>query len=159
MSMAENSEPTRRLRFQAVGLLAISLMVGILVGVTGERLRVTQREPDRRGFVRDSGLLPPPLERIGLTEIQRAQIEEIFQSRRNRTDSIMRVVLPQIRFHIEDVRSAIAGILTPEQLDQLDKEFEAMRLRRGDRSGGRRWLHRGGGERREAGDRRRPPEQ
>ncbi len=159
MSMAENSEPTRRLRFQAVGLLAISLMVGILVGVAGERLRVTQSEPYRRGFVRDSGLLPPPLEGIGLTEIQRAQIEEIFQSRRNRTDSIMRVVLPQIRFHIEDVRSAIAGILTPEQLDQLDKEFEAMRLRHGDRAGGRRWLHRGGGEGKEAGERRRPPEQ
>ncbi len=159
MSMAENSEPTRRLRFQAVGLLAIALVVGILVGVTGERLRVTQREPDRRGFVRDSGLLPLPLERIGLTEIQRAQIEDIFQSRRNRTDSIMRVVLPQIRFHIEDVRSEIAGILTPEQLDQLDKEFEAMRLRRGDRPGGRRWLHRGGGEGARGGDRRRPPEQ
>ncbi|MCH8936903.1 MAG: hypothetical protein IIB90_14365, partial [Gemmatimonadetes bacterium] len=115
--------------------------------------------PDRRGFVRDSGLLPPPLERIGLTETQRAQIEEILLSRRNRTDSIMRVVLPQIRFHIENVRSEIAGILTPEQLDQLDKEFEAMRLRHGDRPGGRRWLHRGGGEGGKRGDRRRPPEQ
>lgn len=156
MNMADNSQPTRRLRFQAVGLLAVALVVGILVGVAGERLRVTQSEPYRRGFVRDSGLLPPPLEGIGLTEIQRAQIEEIFQSRRNRTDSIMRVVLPQIRFHIEDVRSAIAGILTPEQLDQMDKEFAAMRLRHGDRPGGRRWLHRGGGE---GGDRRRPPEQ
>ena len=156
MNMADNSQPTRRLRFQAVGLLAVALVVGILVGVAGERLRVTQSEPYRRGFVRDSGLLPPQLEGIGLTEIQRAQIEEIFQSRRNRTDSIMRVVLPQIRFHIEDVRSAIAGILTPEQLDQMDKEFAAMRLRHGDRPGGRRWLHRGGGE---GGDRRRPPEQ
>ena len=156
MNMADNSQPTRRLRFQAVGLLAVALVVGILVGVAGERLRVTQSEPYRRGFVRDSGLLPPPLEGIGLTEIQRAQIEEIFQSRRNRTDSIMRVVLPQIRFHIENVRSAIAGILTPEQLDQMDKEFAAMRLRHGDRPGGRRWLHRGGGE---GGDRRPPPEQ
>ena len=159
MNMADNSQPTRRLRFQAVGLLAVALVVGILVGVAGERLRVTQSEPYRRGFVRDSGLLPPPLEGIGLTEIQRAQIEEIFQSRRNRTDSIMRVVLPQIRFHIEDVRSAIAGILTPEQLDQMDKEFAAMRLRHGDRPGGRRWLHRGGGEGGKRGDRRRPPEQ
>ena len=159
MNMADNSQPTRRLRFQAVGLLAVALVVGILVGVAGERLRVTQSEPYRRGFVRDSGLLPPPLEGIGLTEIQRAQIEEIFQSRRNRTDSIMRVVLPQIQFHIEDVRSAIAGILTPEQLDQLDKEFEAMRLRHGDRPGGRRWIHRGGGEGGKRGDRRRPPEQ
>ena len=159
MNMADNSEPTRRLRFQAVGLLAVALVVGVLVGVAGERLRVTQSEPDRRGFVRDSGLLPPPLEQIGLTQTQRAQIEEILLSRRNRTDSIMRVVLPQIQFHIEDVRSAIAGILTPEQLDQLDKEFEAMRLRHGDRPGGRRWLHRGGGEGGKRGDRRRPPEQ
>ncbi|MCH8145802.1 MAG: hypothetical protein IIA55_13885 [Gemmatimonadetes bacterium] len=157
--MADNSQPTRRLRFQAVGLLAVALVVGILVGVAGERLRVTQSEPYRRGFVRDSGLLPPPLEGIGLTEIQRAQIEEILLLRRNRTDSIMRVVLPQIRFHIENVRSEIADILTPEQLDQLDKDFEAMRLRHGDRPGGRRWLHRGGGEGGERGDRRRPPEQ
>ena len=159
MNMADNSEPTRRLRFQAVGLLAVALVVGVLVGVAGERLRVTQSEPDRRGFVRDSGLLPPPLEQIGLTQTQRAQIEEILLSRRNRTDSIMRVVLPQIRFHIENVRSEIADILTPEQLDQLDKDFEAMRLRRGDRPGGRRWLHRGVGEGGERGDRRRPPEQ
>ena len=159
MNMTDNSEPTRRLRFQAVGLLAIALVIGILVGVAAERLRVTQSEPDRRGFVRDSGLLPPPLERIGLTQTQRAQIEEILLSRRNRTDSIMRVVLPQIRFHIENVRSEIAGILAPEQLDQLNKEFEAMRLRHGDRPGGRRWLHRGGGEGGKRGDRRRPPEQ
>ena len=159
MNMADNSEPTRRLRFQAIGLLAIALVVGVLVGVAGERLRVTQSEPGRRGFVRDSGLLPPPLGQIGLTQTQRAQIEEILLSRRNRTDSIMRVVLPQIRFHIENVRSEIAGILAPEQLDQLNKEFEAMRLRHGDRPGGRRWLHRGGGEGGKRGDRRRPPEQ
>jgi len=159
MSMADNSEPTRRLRLQAVGILAIALVAGVLVGVAGERLRVRESEPDRGGVVRDSGLLPPPLERIGLTQTQRAQIEEILLSRRNRTDSIMRVVLPQIRFHIENVRSEIAGILAPEQLDQLNKEFEAMRLRHGDRPGGRRWLHRGGGEGGKRGDRRRPPEQ
>jgi Spy/CpxP family protein refolding chaperone len=134
--------PAKRMRRQAYAMLALAVVVGIMVGVAGEHLRMSQRAPDRREFRREQDLLPPPWEDIGLSDAQRAQIEQILHSRRERTDSIMRQVLPQIRFHVDDVRSEIAQILTPEQLQQLDEAFSSMH-RRGD-SVGWRWGRRGG---------------
>ena len=140
MRPAINHRPSAGSRLQALGLLAVAVVVGILIGVAGERMRVGERAPERRGFRRDSGMMPPPLRDIGLSETQRTQIREIFENRRSRTDSIMREVLPQIEFHLEDVRSEIADILTPDQLQKMHEEFEHIRSRRGDstRSSGRR---------------------
>jgi Spy/CpxP family protein refolding chaperone len=149
MSVERGTEPTKRLRLEAIGLLVMALVVGVLVGVTGERLRANRQVPERSGFRRDSGFLPSPWERIGLTEAQQEQIQGILQVRRDRTDSIMQDLLPRIHGHLDNVRSEIAEILTEEQLEQLDREFESRRRHRGD-SGGRRDYWRGG--------RRRPPE-
>lgn len=134
--------PAKRMRLQAFAMLALAVVVGIMLGAAGEHLRMSQRTPDRREFRRGPDLLPPPWEDIGLSETQRTQIEQILRSRRERTDSIMQEVLPQIRFHVDDVRTEIAQILTPEQLQQLDEAFSSMR-RRGD-SVGWRWGRRGG---------------
>ena len=90
-----------------------------------------------------------------MTDSQRTQIETIFRSRRERTDSIMRDIMPQIRFHIDDVREGIADILTAEQLEQLDREFAAMRMRRGDPQGARRRFRGGRGQGRRPPDERR----
>ena len=147
--MNKATRPTSRIRLEAIGLLVMALVVGVLLGVTGERLRVSNQAPERPGFRRDSGLLPPPWERIGLSEEQRARIQEIFRSRRERTDSIMVDLMPRIRFHLDDVRQEISEILTEEQLDRLESEFESRRRRRG-ATGGRRDSWRAG--------KRRPPD-
>ncbi len=157
MSEPSSRPTTRRLRLEAIGLLVVALVVGVLVGVTAERWRGSNSVPERSGgFRRDSGRFPTPLSRIEMTDSQRTQIEAIFRSRRERTDSIMREIMPQIRFHIDDVREEIADILTAEQLEQLDREFEAMRLHRGDSLGERRGFRGGrGGGRRPPDERRR----
>ncbi len=155
MSDQNHPLPTRRLRLEAIGLLAIALAVGVLLGVTGERLRVARSVPEPSDFRRDSGRFPSLLGRIDMTDSQRTQIEAIFRSRRERTDSIMRDIMPQIRFHIDDVREGIADILTAEQLEHLDREFEAMRLRRGDPLGERRGFRGGRGRGRLPPDERR----
>lgn len=134
--------PSKRMRLEAVAMLIIAVLVGIMVGVAAERLRVSQQAPVGREFRRDRNMLPRPWEDIGLTEEQRTQIEGILSARRDRTDSIMREVLPQIRFHVNDVRSEIAEILTAEQLERLDDALSSMH-RRGD-SAGWRWGRRGG---------------
>jgi hypothetical protein len=115
----------------------MALVVGVLVGVTGERLRVSRQVPERPGYRRDSGFLPSPWERIGLTEGQQERIEQILQSRRDRTDSIMQDMLPRIHVHLDDVRSEIADILTEDQLEQLDEAYASMRHRGGGNRGGR----------------------
>ena len=156
MSNQNRPLPTRRLRLEAIGLLVVALVVGVLVGVTAERWRVSQTVPERSaGFRRDSGRFPSPLSRIDLTDSQRTQIDAIFRSRRERTDSILRDIMPQSRFHTDDVREGIADILTAEQLEQLDREFEAMRLRRGDPLGERRGFRGGRGRDRLPPDERR----
>jgi hypothetical protein len=134
---------------EAIGLLVMALAVGALAGVAGERWRVSRQGPEQPESRQDQGVLPTPFDRIGLTDEQQAQIQRILQSRRDRTDSIMRDMLPRIHGHIDNVRSEIADILTEDQLEQLDREFASMRRRRG-KSGGRRDYWRG--------DRRRSPE-
>jgi hypothetical protein len=137
---------------EAIGLLVMALAVGVLAGVAGERWRVSRQGPEQTGLRRDSGFLPPPFDRIGLTEDQQERVERILQSRRDRTDSIMRDMLPRIHVHVDDVRSEIADILTEEQLELLDREFESRHRRRGD-SGGRRDYWRGGRRRPSEGGR------
>ena len=147
--MKRAAESSRRLRLEAISLLVMALAVGVLAGVAGERWRVSRQVPEQSESRRDSGFLPSPFDRIGLTEDQQERIERILQSRRDRTDSIMRDMLPRIHGHVDDVRSEISDILTEEQLELLDREFDSRRGRGGD-SSGRRDYWRGG--------RRRPPE-
>ena len=88
-----------------------------------------------------AGTLPPFYERLGLSEQQRNQIQEIFDSSRRRTDSILQSTFPRIRAITDSVRAEIRNVLTEEQREQLDRELES-RFRRmrelGPRAPGRR---------------------
>lgn len=126
------------LRTQGIMMLAVTLIVGVLLGVAVERVRIV-REANRprpfEGFRPNRNPLPPSFDELGLTNEQRTQLTEIFESRRDRTDSLMRTMIPQLRAHMESIRDEIAQILTPEQMDQFD-EMEAARGRRGGRRDG-----------------------
>jgi len=72
-----------------------------------------------------------------LTEEQRSRIEAIFERGRPLTDSIMREVMPLLAAINDSIRWEIRDILTPEQVEQLEQEYERRGGRREDF--GRRW--------------------
>jgi Spy/CpxP family protein refolding chaperone len=83
------------------------------------------------------GPMPWPFARLDLTEKQRSRIVAIFESGRPLTDSIMQEVMPRLREINDSIRAEIRDILTPEQVEQLEREFERRGLPREDF--GRRW--------------------
>ena len=74
-----------RLRTQGIMMLAVTLIVGVLLGVAVERVRIV-REANRprpfEGFRPNRDPLPSFFEELGLTGEQRTQLTEIFESRR-----------------------------------------------------------------------------
>ena len=148
-------ETAARLRLQGMAMLAVTLGVGALVGVTGERLRSAAsppqppfERPDRfnRGGAGGGGGLPLPFQQLGLSDEQREQIAAVMESRRARTESLMQELLTPLAAEMDSVRSAIAEILTPAQLADLNAAFDSSGplrgfggMRRGGRSGRRRF--------------------
>lgn len=134
-------------------MLAVTLAVGVLVGVTGERLRSAAsppqppfERPDRFDRGGGGGALPPPFQQLGLSDEQREQIAAVMESRRARTESLMQELLTPLAAEMDSVRSAIAEILTPAQLADLNAAFDSSGprrgfggMRRGGRSGRRRF--------------------
>ncbi len=144
-----------RLRLQGMAMLAVTLGVGVLAGVAGERLRSAASAPEppfeladrfNRGGVGGGGSLPRPFQRLGLSDEQREQITAVMESRRARTDSLMQELLTPLGAEMDSVRAAIAEILTPEQLADLNAALDSLGprrgfggMRRGGRSGRRRF--------------------
>ena len=132
-----------------MAMLAVALGVGVLVGVAGERLRSAGSAPEapfERPDRFNRGDLPRPFQQLGLSDEQREQIAAVMESRRARTDSLMRELLTPLGAEMDSVRSAIAEILTPEQLADLNAAFDSSGpprgfggIRRGGRSGRRRF--------------------
>ncbi len=123
-----------RLRLQGMAMLAVALVVGALVGVAGERVRSATTAPQprfERGVRPGRGVLPRPFQELDLTDEQRDQITAVMESRRSRTESLMRELLLPLRTEMDSVRSAIAEILTPEQLTKLNETFDSLGTRRG----------------------------
>ncbi len=124
--------PPRRTRLQAIAVLAATFIVGIVLGVTGERVRASRTEPvppwtrerpTRTERVRDPERLPPPLEQLDLSDEQRERIRDVFRETQPRTDEVMTRMLPELRALRDSVRIAIEGVLTPEQMERLTGEF------------------------------------
>ncbi len=139
--MKQGVESLGRIKLQGIALLFLALVVGILAGAAGERLRATREEPGRP-FARGPGMfrpgeLPPWYEELDLTPEQREKITEILEQTRPLTDSIMREMLPRIRAVTDSIRAEIGSLLTPEQREKLDDLEERFRRRRGFRRGGR----------------------
>ncbi len=150
-------ETAARLRLQGMAMLAVSLGVGVLAGVAGERLRSAASTPEppferfdrfnRGGGGRGGGGgLPPPFQQLGLSDEQREQIAAVMESRRARTESLMQELLTPLAAEMDSVRSAIAEILTPAQLADLNAAFDSSGplrgfggMRRGGRCGRRRF--------------------
>ena len=134
--MNDTDKPPRRVPLQGLLLILVVFAAGLLTGGAMERIRDSRARPMRQ-FMENRGPLPWPFARLDLTEEQRTRIVEIFESGRPLTDSIMQLVMPRLREINDSIRDEIREILTPEQLEQLEQEFERRGGRREDF--GRRW--------------------
>ena len=134
--MNEAGKPTRRLPMQGLILVVVVFATGLLTGGAIERVRNSRARPMRQ-FMENRGPVPWPFARLDLSAGQRDSIVAIFESGRPLTDSIMQEVMPRLREINDSIREEIRTILTPEQLEQLEREFERRGLIREDF--GRRW--------------------
>jgi Spy/CpxP family protein refolding chaperone len=134
--MTDGTTATRRVPVQGLVLVTVVFVAGLLAGGAIERIRVSQSRPTRP-FMENRGPVPGPFGRLDLTEEQLDRVVAIFDARRPLTDSIMREVMPRLTAINDSIRVEIRDILTPEQLEQLEREFERRGL--GKEDFGRRW--------------------
>lgn len=92
-----------------------------------------------RGFRRD-GLLPPGgsgrlvermSARLDLGDEQAARLRALFDSRRDRFRDFRREMRERLATERESFRTALADVLTPEQMTTLEAEFLRLDNRRG----------------------------
>ena len=120
-------------KVQGATLLVLVFVVGVLAGGALERVRTAQTRPwlerdkpfphDRDAPPGERGVLPRPFQRLDLTDQQRDQILEILESSRPVTDSIMMLTMPKLAAVRDSVTARIREVLTPEQIEQLDREM------------------------------------
>ena len=134
--MSNGGDSALRLRIQGAVLIIVIFVVGVLAGGAAERIRASREKPMRP--FRQPGELPRPFAHLGLTDEQREQISEIFESSRPRADSVLQELMPHLRQINDSIQAEIRDVLTPEQVEMLDEEFERGGLRPGGMD--RRWM-------------------
>lgn len=141
--MKNSVESLGRIRAQGIALLVATFVAGTLAGMALERVRARpegvppggEPGPDMMRPFRP-GRLPPMFEELDLTAEQRAQISDIVERSRPRTDELLQSMLPRLRAVTDSVRDEIHAVLTPEQAAKLDSLMADMRGRnRGMRRG------------------------
>ncbi len=120
--MSSGTDSALRLRIQGAVLIIVIFVVGVLAGGAGERIRASCERP--MGSFRQSGELPRPFGRLGLTEEQQTEIFEIFEIFGPRADSILHELMPRLRAISDSIHDQVDEILTPEQREMLDEAFE-----------------------------------
>jgi hypothetical protein len=75
------------------------------------------------------------LDELGLTEVQRAAVEEVLASRRAQTEALLEALYPQLRAQVDSANAEIRALLTPEQQETFDRVRGEMESRRGGPAG------------------------
>ncbi len=134
--MKRDIESLGRIRLQGLALLGLTFLIGTLVGVAGDRALLQPERPSHPfgpGRVSFDGIrgthstLPPHLERLNLSNEQRAAIVAILERTRPTTDSILGTFLPRLRAVRDSIGEAIRVVLTPEQRERLERDFPRLR--------------------------------
>ena len=109
-------ESLGRLRLQALALLMVVFVGGVLAGAAFERAR-HHRPP---GPPRE-GLSPEMREELRLTLDQERRIDAILAESRARTDAAFDRFLPELRTLTDSIRAEVRTVLTPEQQEIFDR--------------------------------------
>jgi hypothetical protein len=137
--------PKARGWITALGMLASVFLAGLLAGAAVVELRGSTRdeEPrreardrDGRGFSgrRGGGMMPllpqSVLDELGLSEEQRAGVEEILQRRGTETRAILESMGPRLRAQVDSGHTEVRALLDPGQQEIFDRIHQEMRNRR-----------------------------
>lgn len=114
-----------RLRLLGFGLLVVTFIAGALTGAAVDRVlsaEVTEgadhrdgRDEDRRSYV---------IDRVEMSEAQRAEIDAILERRSERMRSVWQEVEPRMDAITDSARVEIMQALTPEQRAEYERRLE-----------------------------------
>lgn len=130
-----------RVRLLGFGLLGITFLAGALAGaaidrVVGDEAPPAEARQERRD---DDGRRRSYLiDRVEMSDAQRASIDSILELRAQRMRAVWREVEPQLDAISDSARAEIMAVLTPEQRAEYDKLRDRRRRDRNDGSGDRR---------------------
>ena len=132
-------------RLLASGLLAVTFVVGALVGAAGERVLTAREatpvqqdakpkddkdESAKRRGPRSIFLEPGVFDQIGATAEQRADIQKILERREQGARAIWSEFEPRMHAMMDSTRGEIRARLTEEQRQQLDALIKEKREQR-----------------------------
>ena len=119
-------------RWLAIISVTALLLSGISIGALGFLLYHHHISPGR-GFGPQMPMMPPPEilldhldARLGLSLVQKKQIQAILEESRERSEEIRQEIRPRLEKQIEETHMKIASLLTPEQR----ATFEALQRER-----------------------------
>lgn len=136
-----------RMRLVGFGLLAITFVAGALSGAAIDRVlsadepERVERDRDRRDRGRSY-----IIDRVEMTDEQRAAIDEILEQRAERMRAVWREAEPRLDAITDSARAEIMEVLTPEQRAEYERRLNERR-RDHRRDGGARQEEAADGER------------
>jgi Spy/CpxP family protein refolding chaperone len=68
---------------------------------------------------------------LGLTEEQRPKVESIFNAEKQKVEAIFNEERQKLQLVQEETRSSLQSVLTPEQMDKLDKKMREQARKNG----------------------------
>lgn len=108
----------------ATGLLGGALLEDIVDEIERPLFAADDHDDDDEDDLTEEGLLG----NLDLTPGQRAQIEQVFESREDRLESYWDARLPELQSVIDSSREAIRAILTPGQRAVYDRQLSRLRF-------------------------------
>lgn len=118
-----------RTRLVGFALLAATFIAGALAGAAVDRLVEDTQVEDDRAERSDDGerVRPHIIDRVDLSDTQRAAIDSILKQRAIRMRSLWREVAPRMDAITDSAKSEIMDILTPEQQAEYERMLERRR--------------------------------
>ena len=130
-------------RVKSILLLAITFVVGILLGVFATSTLQHRRMAEIRQVRERGGIMRVLEQAIEFeSDAQKQQVEEILEGAESSFRSLLRAYSDSMQTHRESLMDSLKQLLTPEQIEQMEERLT--RERRSDRSRG----HRNGPQRR-----------
>ena len=128
--------PSRRVRLLSITVLAVTFLVGGLVGACAVTVLRGPLVPPSGPM----GLFPPPpsvtaafrarmVRDLKLTADQADRIDAIMRRRQPEARAIMLEMRPKLQEHLEATEAEIRAVLTPEQRVRFDRMAEERRRR------------------------------